>query len=86
MEHKSEGVDDYGWRSAKRGGHTAYTTPKILEILKQLKVKRLLDVGCGNGSLCYDLTQAGFDAVEVEYDAKGTEIARANYPGIHFYQ
>jgi hypothetical protein len=58
-------VEDYGWNSAQRGGHTQYTTPKFIELLKRHKVKRLLDLGCGNGSLCQDLAHAGFEALGI---------------------
>jgi 2-polyprenyl-3-methyl-5-hydroxy-6-metoxy-1,4-benzoquinol methylase len=78
-------VEDYGWNSAERGGHTQYTTPKFVALLKRHKVKRLLDLGCGNGSLCQDLAQAGFEAVGIEYDLKGVEIARQNFPEVRFY-
>jgi 2-polyprenyl-3-methyl-5-hydroxy-6-metoxy-1,4-benzoquinol methylase len=78
-------VENFGWNSPERGGHTMYTTPRIMELLKQLRAHRVLDLGSGNGSLCNDLVNSGFEAVGVEYDAKGVEIARESYPGIRFY-
>ncbi len=79
-------VEDYGWDSPERTGHTEYTTSKIMELLRQVKAHRVMDLGSGNGSLCNDLINSGFEAVGVEYDAKGVEIARQNYPGIRFYK
>jgi 2-polyprenyl-3-methyl-5-hydroxy-6-metoxy-1,4-benzoquinol methylase len=59
--------------------------PKLIEQLRKLEVRRLLDVGAGNGSICCELFKRGFEAVGVEYDEKGVEIARLHHPGIHFY-
>lgn len=78
-------VKDYGWESPGRSHHTEYTTPTILDLLKKFKVRRVLDLGSGNGSLCYDMSLLGFETVGVEYDSKGVEIARQSYPGTTFY-
>jgi 2-polyprenyl-3-methyl-5-hydroxy-6-metoxy-1,4-benzoquinol methylase len=86
MGADANSVKDYGWRSAERAQHTRYNTPKILELLRTLKVKRLLDLGSGNGSLCRDLSRLGFETVGVEYDSKGVEIARQHFLGITFYK
>jgi 2-polyprenyl-3-methyl-5-hydroxy-6-metoxy-1,4-benzoquinol methylase len=79
-------VHDYGW-SATPDQHTRYSlAPKILEILNSLKVRRVLDLGTGNGALCAQLSAAGFESVGVEYDAKGVEMAKREYPSLRFYQ
>lgn len=85
MSEEVNVVKDFGWRSPERPLHTAYTTSRILELLKELKVNRLLDLGSGNGCLCNDLSRLGYDTVGIEYDSKGVEIARQNYPGVVFY-
>ena len=85
MEKHSNSIDDYGWRSPERAQHTGYNTPKIFELLKGLKVNRLLDLGSGNGSLCNDLSRLGFEMVGVELDSRGVEIARQHFPGVAFY-
>lgn len=78
-------VDNYGWTSAIAPHAHGYITPRILKVLKALGVQRVLDVGSGNGKLCSELARSGYQAVGVEYDKQGVEIARRNFPGISFY-
>ncbi len=78
-------VEDYGWATAQRPTSCAYLVPHIFAILKRLDVKRVLDLGAGNGSLCSELQKSGYQVVGVEYDKKGVEIARTSYPEISFY-
>lgn len=86
MKESINTVEDYGWGSPNKGHHTENNLlPKIVELLQDLKVSRLLDVGCGDGELCHHLSRTGFDTVGADFDAKGVEIARQSYPGIPFY-
>lgn len=78
-------VDNYGWSSVDGPNSCGYITPKILSVLKELGVKRVLDLGSGNGKFCSELYRAGYEAVGVEYDKEGVNIARSNYPDVHFY-
>jgi 2-polyprenyl-3-methyl-5-hydroxy-6-metoxy-1,4-benzoquinol methylase len=78
-------VYDYGWQSAERTGHARYSTPVILGELRKLKARRVLDLGSGNGCLCYDMSNLGFETVGIDCDTKGVEIAQRSYPGIAFY-
>ena len=49
-------VQDYGWSSTE-GPHTCdFLAPEILQILKNLPVRRVMDLGCGNGALCASLS------------------------------
>jgi 2-polyprenyl-3-methyl-5-hydroxy-6-metoxy-1,4-benzoquinol methylase len=79
-------VGDYGWSSAEAPGSCGYVTPAVLAILSALRVRSVVDLGCGNGQLCAQLRAAGFDAVGVDADEAGIAIARSAYPGIHFHQ
>jgi 2-polyprenyl-3-methyl-5-hydroxy-6-metoxy-1,4-benzoquinol methylase len=79
-------VSDYGWSTAEGPQACGYVTPAVLAILRSLRVHTVVDLGCGNGQLCAQLRAAGFDAVGVDADEAGIAIARATYPGIHFYQ
>lgn len=78
-------VDDYGWASDQGPQSCGYITPRILELLKQLNVKRVLDLGAGNGALCAQIASAGCEVIGVEYDKAGVELARTAYPEIPFY-
>jgi 2-polyprenyl-3-methyl-5-hydroxy-6-metoxy-1,4-benzoquinol methylase len=78
-------VIDYGWNSADAPGSCAFLAPLVIKLLAHLKVKRVLDIGSGNGTLCSILEKHGFDAVGVETDQGGVECARAACPNIKFY-
>ncbi|MEB3256227.1 MAG: class I SAM-dependent methyltransferase [Synechococcaceae cyanobacterium] len=79
-------VQEYGWSTAEGPQSCEYLAPRILEILKRLNAKRVLDLGAGNGALCSLLTSSGYDAVGVEYDAQGVAIAKQTYPSTPFYR
>ena len=77
-------VADYGWNTEDPGS-SRYLNPKVLAMVADLKPRRILDIGCGNGVLCEQLRQAGYSIVGMDFDQGGIEIARQNFPGIHFY-
>jgi 2-polyprenyl-3-methyl-5-hydroxy-6-metoxy-1,4-benzoquinol methylase len=78
-------VDDYGWSSDQGPQSCGYIAPRILELLKQLNVKRVLDLGAGNGALCAQIGLQGYEVAGVEYDKAGFELARTSHPAISFY-
>ena len=78
-------VTDYGW-DANDPGSSSYLNPKVMAMVAPYKPQRILDIGCGNGFLCQQLKQAGYDVVGVEYDQTGVDVARALYPDIPFYR
>jgi 2-polyprenyl-3-methyl-5-hydroxy-6-metoxy-1,4-benzoquinol methylase len=78
-------VENYGWNSEEAPGSCSYLAPKVLQLLDKFKVKRVLDLGSGNGSLCFEISKSGCEVVGVEYDRQGFEIAKSSYPKIPFY-
>lgn len=76
---------DYGWSSAQGPQSCGYITPRIREILKKLQLRRVLDLGAGNGALCAQLASDGYEVAGVEYDRQGVDIAKKAYPEISFY-
>ncbi len=78
-------VETYGWKTAETTHAGAYIAPRILEIIKEIGAKRVLDLGSGNGALCSVLAASGYQVVGVEYDLGGVEIARAAHRDIPFY-
>jgi len=50
--------------------------PAILRILREVKGKRILDAGCGNGYLCRLLSKKGAEMVGVDVSTKFIEIAQ----------
>lgn len=65
--------------------HTVFVPP-ILARLRELKPLRILDLGCGNGSLCRMIRDAGFNIEGVDPSAEGIGQARASHPDIPFHQ
>jgi 2-polyprenyl-3-methyl-5-hydroxy-6-metoxy-1,4-benzoquinol methylase len=47
---------------------------------------RILDLGCGNGSLSYLIAQQGYEVIGVEESKSGFKIARLSFPDCHFIQ
>ena len=78
-------VHDYGWSTTEGPPSCDFLAPRVLEVLKKLSVKRVLDLGSGNGALCKLLADARFDVVGVDYDRDGVALARKSYPNIPFY-
>jgi len=78
-------ADDYGW-SDGQGPHSCdYITPEILAIVKSFEINKIIDIGCGNGSLCSDLRQICGTVIGVERDKQGAKIATAQNPGLTIY-
>jgi 2-polyprenyl-6-hydroxyphenyl methylase/3-demethylubiquinone-9 3-methyltransferase len=59
----------------------AFVYPAILDVLRRHGCRRVLDIGCGNGTLCRVLSDAGHSVVGIEPSASGVEAARAAAPG-----
>lgn len=78
-------VNHYGWSSDKAPQSCGYIAPRIINVLKSIKAKRVLDIGSGNGKLCSELNCLGYEVVGVEYDKRGFEISKSSNPNIHFY-
>jgi 2-polyprenyl-3-methyl-5-hydroxy-6-metoxy-1,4-benzoquinol methylase len=78
-------VEDYGWSSSQGPQSCGYIAPRILSVLKKLGVRRVLDLGAGNGALCSQLASAGYEVAGVEYDKAGLNVARSSHPEISFH-
>lgn len=79
-------VDSYGWSTAGETLAAGYITSVVLGQLRELKVRRILDLGSGNGALCARLKMLGLDVVGIDYDQSGIDIAKQAHPDISFYR
>lgn len=74
---------DYGWGESEPLSH-GYLDMAIAGSLRKLQVKRVLDLGCGNGALCHSLSRQGYDCTGCDADKAGVEIAQKRSPDVNF--
>jgi 2-polyprenyl-6-hydroxyphenyl methylase/3-demethylubiquinone-9 3-methyltransferase len=58
----------------------AYLAPLILRICRERQARTVLDIGCGNGTLCRRLADAGFMVTGMEPSESGVACARRLVP------
>ena len=75
----------YGW-TAEQPYSYGYLTQPVIRVAGELKAHRILDIGCGNGTLAASLMKAGFNVTGCDADAGGIEHARRTYPEIMFHR
>ncbi len=63
-----------------------YLTGPVVSICREWGGRRVIDLGCGNGTLCRDLVDAGFSVVGIEPGASGIARARERVPEGRFYE
>jgi 2-polyprenyl-3-methyl-5-hydroxy-6-metoxy-1,4-benzoquinol methylase len=76
----------YHFESAAAPHTAAYLTDHILAACRQASARKVLDLGCGNGTLCGALSAAGFEVVGCDPSEAGIEFARHTYPHIPFHR
>ncbi len=85
-----EPAPDYGYSNAESAHHHTYLLAPLLELIQANsaphKGYRILDLGCGNGSLTHTIAQQGYDIVGVEASTQGMAIACQNFPECRFIQ
>ena len=73
----SQTVVKYGWKNNKITHAHGYILPKIVDLIKKLKPKKILDLGCGNGSTANYLSELGYDVTGYDADQEGIEQAKS---------
>jgi 2-polyprenyl-6-hydroxyphenyl methylase/3-demethylubiquinone-9 3-methyltransferase len=63
-----------------------YLIPAVLSILKEVRPKRIFDLGCGNGLAAHVLATHGYRIVGIDPSEEGINWARAHYPDIEVHQ
>jgi 2-polyprenyl-3-methyl-5-hydroxy-6-metoxy-1,4-benzoquinol methylase len=82
---------EYSYQDSAPVHHHAYLIEPLMELLLSTKPSshskpRVLDLGCGNGSLSHLIAQQGYEVVGVEDSESGVNFARLNFPDCHFVQ
>lgn len=91
MTQHSHSVYEYPYQDAGEVHHHRYLIPALLKILSATQLDnstrlKVLDLGCGNGSLSHWLAQQGYEVVGVESSISGIAWARQQFPNCHFIQ
>lgn len=74
----------YRYEKADGSHMHAVFVPPILQRVNELKPKRILDLGCGNGALCRSIKKAGHDIVGCDPSEEGVQVAKQAHPDIEF--
>ncbi len=64
-----------------------YLLPAVRRMLGNVRKNgRVLDLGCGNGSLSFALSKLGFEVHGVDRSESGIRFAREAFPGVQFWR
>ncbi len=82
-------MDKKTYTNAQSSHHHHYLLPSLLKLLSytnqnESKQLRVLDIGCGNGSLSYLIAKQGYEVVGIEDSASGTALAAQSFPECKF--
>jgi SAM-dependent methyltransferase len=76
----------HAYTDANTHYHHAYVLPALLKALSGQDVKRILDLGSGNGYIANELQKAGYDVIGVEPSPESVKTASASFPNVRFFQ
>lgn len=89
--NKEKSNIEYSYNNSQAGHHHRYLLPPLLKLIteecsSEASKLRILDLGCGNGSLSHELAEQGHEVIGVEESVSGIELARKNYHNCTFIQ
>lgn len=76
----------YGWTPGHVVESHGYLAPAILDVVRGLSARRVLDLGCGHGDLTSLMQSAGLEVVGIEPSEDGVTSARTAHPAVQFEQ
>ncbi len=65
--------------------HQSIIFPRVLDILKNKKAKKVLDIACGQGAFCRQLFKEGFSATGVDAAENLIRLARQRTPKADYF-
>lgn len=80
----SQDASTYRYHSAQPSHMHEVFVPPVIKRLKELRPGRVLDLGCGNGSLCHAISQAGIAVEGCDPSEEGIAQARSAFSDIRF--
>jgi 2-polyprenyl-3-methyl-5-hydroxy-6-metoxy-1,4-benzoquinol methylase len=77
---------DYHYGSSDAPHTQTYLWRYIIRLCAELRARRIVDIGCGNGALCRELASRGYEVVGCEPSADGVRVAQSSVPELMFHQ
>lgn len=77
-------ASDYKFNSDEAPHTNNYLKPPILALLAKHKSSKVLDLGCGNGALCQNLDNAGYQVSGCDPSESGIQHAKTLLPQANF--
>src|SRR6266700_4237953 len=77
---------EYYYGSADAPHTEAYLWRHIIRLCAELRARRVIDIGCGNGALCRELASRGYEVVGCEPSAESLYFAQRGAPGLVFHR
>jgi 2-polyprenyl-3-methyl-5-hydroxy-6-metoxy-1,4-benzoquinol methylase len=85
-QRSSISADEFVWSSTDSTDVHQLVLPSLLETLRRAGSRKVLDLGCGNGSLSAKIADAGFNVTGLEYSSSGIAMATKAFPSVSFEQ
>lgn len=85
----SQSSYEYIYTNSESGHHHHYLLAPLLKLLDNVKrdgisKPRILDIGCGNGSLSNLIAKQGYEVIGIEDSISGVATANQNFPDCKF--
>jgi len=75
----------FEWGEGAPSAHE-YLAPAVLQLLHQAGARRVLDLGCGNGTFTARIVDAGYDVTGLDASPSGIGIASRLVPAAAFFE
>lgn len=80
----------YAWKDSSLTNAHSFLMKPLLSLLPQptdaQEKIRVLDLGCGNGSLSHAIAEKKYEVVGIEESSEGIDVARTHFPDCQFLQ
>ena len=91
MVDKSSSKYEYRYQNSNPRYHHAYLVAPLLTMLAEINATqetrlRVLDLGCGNGSLSHLLAQHDYEVLGLDNSEQGIDIAQNSFPDCKFVE
>jgi SAM-dependent methyltransferase len=77
---------DFNCRPMEAQHTGSYLWGHIISLCEALHARRIVDIGCGNGALCHELADHGYEVVGCEPSAESLHFAQLGAPGLVFHR